>query len=108
MAAYFLFAFLDPTNGMIVRAQQAATETAIDWYNEPKYWPYILTLCSMWKNTGYSTVLYLSAITGIDRTQYEAASVDGATKWQQVIHVTLPQVLLTHHAELCLTLAIRN
>ena len=55
VAAYFLFAFLDPTNGMIVRAQQAATGTAIDWYNEPKYWPYILTLCSMWKNTGYST-----------------------------------------------------
>ena len=92
VAAYFLFAFLDPTNGMIVRAQQAATGTAIDWYNEPKYWPYILTLCSMWKNTGYSTVLYLSAITGIDRTQYEAASVDGATKWQQVIHVTLPHL----------------
>ena len=92
VAAYFLFAFLDPTNGMIVRAQQAATGTAIDWYNEPKYWPYILTLCSMWKNTGYSTVLYLSAITGIDRTQYEAASVVGATKWQQVIHVTLPHL----------------
>jgi len=92
VAAYFLFAFLDPTNGMIVRVQQAATGTAIDWYNEPKYWPYILTLCSMWKNTGYSTVLYLSAITGIDRTQYEAASVDGATKWQQVLHVTLPHL----------------
>ena len=92
VAAYFLFAFLDPTNGMIVRAQRAAGLTPIDWYNEPKYWPFILTLCSMWKNTGYSTVLYLSAITGIDRSQYEAAAVDGATKWQQTLHVTLPHL----------------
>lgn len=90
VAAYFLFAFLDPTNGMLVRMQKAAGVTPIDWYNEPKYWPVILTICSMWKNTGYSTVLYLSAITGIDRSLYEAAAVDGATKWQQVKHVTLP------------------
>ncbi len=92
VAAYFLFAFLDPTNGMISRAQRAAGGAVIDWYNEPKYWPYLLTLCNVWKNTGYSTVLYLSAITGIDRAQYEAASVDGASKWQQVLHVTLPHL----------------
>ncbi len=92
VAAYFLFAFLDPTNGMIVRAQRAAGGAVIDWYNEPKYWPYILTICNVWKCTGYSSVLYLSAITGIDRAQYEAASVDGASKWQQVMHVTLPHL----------------
>ncbi len=92
VAAYFLFAFLDPTNGMIVRAQRAAGGAVTDWYNEPGYWPYILTICVVWKNTGYSTVLYLSAITGIDRAQYEAASVDGAGKWQQVVHVTLPHL----------------
>ena len=92
VVAYFLFAFLDPTNGMIVRAQKAAGGPVVDWYNSPGYWPFILTVCSMWKNTGYSTVLYLSAITGIDRSQYEAAAVDGATKWQQVFHVTLPHL----------------
>ena len=92
VVSYFLFAFLDPTNGMIVRSQRAAGGAVIDWYNSPGYWPYILTICSVWKNTGYSTVLYLSAITGIDRTQYEAAAVDGATKWQQVWHVTLPNI----------------
>ena len=92
VVSYFLFAFLDPTNGMIVRAQKAAGGVVVDWYNSPGYWPYILTICSIWKNTGYSTVLYLSAITGIDRSQYEAAAVDGATKWQQMIHVTLPHL----------------
>ena len=92
VAAYFLFAFLDPTNGMIVRAQRAAGLTPIDWYNEPKYWPIILTLCSMWKNTGWNAIVYLAAIAGIDRSQYEAAAVDGATKWQQTLHVTLPHL----------------
>ena len=92
VVSYFLFAFLDPTNGMIVRGQRAAGTNVIDWYNSPGYWPYILTICSIWKNIGYSTVLYLSAITGIDRTQYEAAAVDGATKWQQMVHVTLPHL----------------
>ncbi len=92
VVAYFLFAFLDPTNGMIVRAQKAAGEQAIDWYNSPAYWPFILTMCYLWKSTGYSTVLYLSAITGIDKTQYEATAVDGATKWQQFTHVTLPHL----------------
>ena len=92
VVSYFLFAFLDPTNGMIVRSQKAAGAVPVDWYNTPAYWPVILTICSVWKNTGYSTVLYLSAITGIDRSQYEAAAVDGATKWQQVVHVTLPHL----------------
>ena len=40
----------------------------------------------------YSTVLYLAAITGIDQTQYEAAAIDGASKWQQILHVTLPNL----------------
>ena len=61
-----------------------------NWYHDPAGWPYILTGANLWKNVGYSTVLYLAAITGIDRTQYEAAAVDGATKWQQTKYVTLP------------------
>ena len=64
----------------------------INWYHEPKYWPVILTICNIWKNTGYSCILYLAAITGIDTTQYEAAAIDGATKWQQIKHITLPNL----------------
>lgn len=92
VASYFLLAFMDPVSGLFVHMQRAAGVTPIDWYNSPKYWPIILTICNLWKNVGYSTVLYLSAITGIDGTQYEAAAVDGATKWQQIIHITLPHL----------------
>jgi putative aldouronate transport system permease protein len=52
----------------------------------------ILTIAALWKNIGYSCILYLAAITGIDTSQYEAAAIDGATKWQQVLFVTLPHL----------------
>lgn len=92
VASYFVLAFLDATNGMIPRLQTAMGAEVIDWYKAPEYWPFLLTLANVWKTTGYAAVLYLAAITGIDATQYEAAAVDGATKWQQVIHVTLPNI----------------
>ena len=92
VASYFVLAFLDPTSGMIPAMQKAGGGAVTNFYHETRWWPLILTICSLWKNIGYSSVLYLAAITGIDTTQYEAAAVDGATKWQQVFHVTLPNI----------------
>ena len=92
VASYFLLAFLDPTRGLITHWKINAGLEPTNWYHEPKYWPIILTICNIWKQTGYSCILYLAAITGIDGTQYEAASIDGATKWQQVKYVTLPHL----------------
>ncbi len=92
VASYFVLAFLDPTRGLITSWQAKNGMDVINWYHEPKYWPVILTICNVWKNTGYSAILYLAAITGIDTTQYEAAAIDGATKWQQIKHVTLPNL----------------
>ncbi len=92
VASYFLLAFLDGTSGMIPNLQRLSGQAVTDWYQSPGYWPGILIGANLWKNIGYSTVLYLAAITGIDRTQYEAAAVDGATKWQQIRHVTLPNL----------------
>ena len=92
VASYFVLAFLDPTSGMIPGLQKASGAPVSNFYHETTWWPLILTLCNLWKNVGYSSVLYLAAITGIDTTLYEAAAVDGATKWQQVWHVTLPNI----------------
>jgi len=92
VASYFVLAFLDPTSGMIPAIQKSMGLKPTNFYHDTTYWPLILTLCNLWKNIGYSTVLYLAAITGIDTTQYEAAAVDGATKWQQIWHVTLPNI----------------
>ena len=81
VASYFVLAFLDPTSGMIPFMQKAAGQKVTNFYHDTTWWPLILTICNLWKNLGYSSVLYLAAITGIDTTQYEAAAVDGATKW---------------------------
>ena len=92
VVSYFLNAFLDAQYGMLPAAQRAAGEDPISWYTTTGPWPYIIVIANLWKNVGYSTVLYLAAITGIDSSQYEAAAIDGATKWQQIIYVTLPHL----------------
>jgi len=84
VVSYFVFAFLAPNYGVIDRYP--------NWYSDTWGWPVILTIATLWKNVGYSCILYLAAITGIDSQQYEAASIDGASKWQQVWHVTLPNI----------------
>lgn len=92
VASYFLLAFLDPSRGLLTTIQKNAGEIPMNWYHENGPWPFLLTLSYLWKNVGYSTILYLAAITGIDGSQYEAAAIDGATKWQQIKYVTLPHL----------------
>ncbi len=92
VASYFVLAFLDPTRGLLVNIQRSWGMEPINWYNDAKPWPIILTIASLWKTIGYSTILYLAAITGIDASQYEAASIDGATKWKQIFYITIPHL----------------
>lgn len=92
VVSYFLNAFLDAQYGMIPAMQAAAGKEITSWYTTPGPWPYLLVFANLWKNVGYSTVLYLAAITGIDANQYEAAAIDGASKWQQVLYVTIPHL----------------
>lgn len=92
VVSYFVFAFLSPERGLITNMQQSLGITPTEWYNDAGPWPYILTIANMWKNTGYSCVLYLAAISGIDSCQYEAARIDGVNKWQQIIYVTIPHI----------------
>lgn len=92
VASYFVLAFLDPTRGLITNIQANLGMEVTNWYNDPKPWPIILTIANLWKNVGYSTILYLATITSIDTHQYEAASIEGANKWQQVWYITIPNL----------------
>ncbi|CAM4192025.1 ABC transporter permease [Lederbergia lenta] len=65
----------------------------VSWYTEASYWPYILTFVSTWKGVGFLCVIYLAAIVGIDGEYYEAATLDGANKWQQIRFITIPLIL---------------
>lgn len=91
IVSYLAFAFLSSSNGYINNSLLAAFGAApIDWYNSPKYWPFILVIINIWKGLGYNMILYYATICGIDHTLYEAAVVDGANRWQQIRNVTLP------------------
>lgn len=61
-----------------------------DFYRTPWVWPIIIVVVEIWKSLGYGTVIYLASIMGIDESVYEAAYVDGASKWQRIRYVTLP------------------
>ncbi|MHA7964864.1 ABC transporter permease [Paenibacillus sp. CAU 1782] len=65
---------------------------AISWYTEPKYWPYILTIVHLWKSVGFSCIIYLASIISIDNEYYEAATLDGASKWMQIRAITIPLI----------------
>ena len=65
----------------------------IMWYNDPKYWPAILIITNTWKGIGYGCLIYISSINGIEASYFEAAELDGANKFQQIWHITLPEIL---------------
>ncbi len=91
--AYLAYAFLATDTGLInntIIKGLMGKEEGIAWYSEPKYWPFILTFVQQWRMIGFGMLLYLSTIVGIDRSYYEAAMLDGATKWQQIKRITLP------------------
>ncbi len=90
VASYFVFAILSTDKGIANKIVGLFGGDEINWYAEPKYWPFILFICNEWKRIGYSSIIYYSTIRGFDPTYYEAAKMDGANWFQCIIHVTLP------------------
>lgn len=96
VVSYLVFAFLSNGNGFLNNTVLPMLGMEpIDWYNQPQYWPFILVIVQLWKTLGYSCILYYATICGIDRSLYEAAVVDGASRWQQICNVTLPSLKST-------------
>ncbi|MGN0972605.1 MAG: ABC transporter permease [Aristaeellaceae bacterium] len=69
--------------------------TKQNWLQDPKYFRLIYVLSDIWQGIGWNSIIYLAALSGIDQEQYEAARIDGANRFQQVLHVTLPGLLPT-------------
>ena len=86
----FVQALLGHENGTINALIAGAGGEKINFYAKPELWPGILLIVNIWKGAGYSSVVYLAAITGIDGTLYEAARIDGATKRNEIRYITLP------------------
>ena len=93
IVAYIAMSFLASENGVLnTQLLPALGMDPISWYSEPKYWPFILFFVKNWKGIGYSSIVYLAAIAGINPEYFEAASVDGASRFKQIIHITLPSL----------------
>lgn len=88
---YLVFAFFSVENGFVNNYILPIFHAEpIKWYSEAKYWPFILVFVSAWKTVGYNCIVYLATLMGFDRSFYESAQIDGATKWQQIRYITLP------------------
>lgn len=92
IVSYIMYAFLNSNGGIMNQLFGHFNLPKVNWYATPKYWPFILTITNVWKGMGYGMIVYLASITGIDKSLYEAAVVDGANRWQQIRRITLPML----------------
>ena len=85
-----LIDLLSPSTGLLADVFRMCGAEPIFFLTEPDLFPYLLVVTDVWKGAGYGTIIYLAAITSIDPSYYEAAVMDGANRFQQAIHITLP------------------
>ena len=90
ICAYIGYAFLSKETGLMNHFLEILGHQPIDWYSDAGKWPFILTFIHIWKGIGYSSIIYMASIIGIDTSLYESAMIDGAKKWQQIRYITLP------------------
>ena len=93
IVSYMVRGFLDYNGGLVNAALKAFGQKPVNWYSQKKYWPFILTFVHTWKGVGYGCLLYIATLLGIDATLYEAAALDGASRLQQIRHITLPHLV---------------
>jgi multiple sugar transport system permease protein/putative aldouronate transport system permease protein len=91
--SYIVEALLQRNTGLINQLLLTLGKGEINFYLEYKYWPFILLLVKLWKNAGYTSVLYLATLSGVDTQLYEAAVLDGASKRQQRRYITIPMLI---------------
>lgn len=87
--------FLSPTSGVVNAVLEAFGQEPVYFLAQPGFFVVIYTLMSIWKSTGYGSIVYIAALTSIPQDLYEAAQADGAGRWRQFVHVTLPGLLPT-------------
>ena len=91
VVSYIVCALLSHENGMLNNSLLPLFgKEPVQWYLDEKPWPAILIVTNCWKGVGYGTLIYIAGIAGIDKAFYEAAELDGASKWQQITRITLP------------------
>ena len=86
---FIVYAFISTDTGILNNLFGTHTR----YYSTVSFWPIILTIVKMWNSVGYGSVLYMSVLSGIDSSLYEAAEIDGANRWKQILHITIPSLV---------------
>ena len=93
IVSYMAYAILNPSYGILNRIFEFCGFARIDWYNTPFAWPAIMTVAGVWKYVGMDSIVYYAALMGIDPTLFEAADIDGASKWQKIKSIIIPSLV---------------
>jgi putative aldouronate transport system permease protein len=95
VVAMIVYGFFDYEAGMINTVLKGLGIERMSFYSQPELWPVILTVLRIWKSTGSGCILYLAVLVGIDPQLYEAAQIDGASRWARIRHISLPLLVPT-------------
>lgn len=87
-----LIEFLSMNGGMLNSLLNVLGLPSVNFLGDPNAFVPTVIVSDIWKGLGYNAVIYLAALTGVDPTLYEAAAIDGAGRWKQTLHVTLPSI----------------
>ena len=86
---------LSPTNGVVNNIIRASGGTPVNFMGTSKYFRPLYIGSGIWQSFGWNSIIYLAALTGVDPALYEAAYIDGANRWQKIIHVSVPSIMPT-------------
>lgn len=93
IVGFVTYALLSPTNGFLEDVVSFFGGEMPDVYMKSGYWPAILTIVSRWKGIGMGSMVYFAALMGVDTALYEAAEIDGATRFQKMRYISLPHLI---------------
>ena len=93
VVGYISYIFLNPVIGVINQFLAGLSIDKVQWYAEPKHWPFILSFVNIWKNVGMGSVIYFAALINLDTQLFEAAQIDGASKLQQTWYISIPALI---------------
>jgi putative aldouronate transport system permease protein len=92
IVGYMTYAFFNPQFGIANQVLKAFGLSSVEWYAVPAVWPAILVIFYIWKSVGMGLIIYYAALMGIDSRLFEAATLDGANRFKQIIYISLPSL----------------
>ncbi len=93
IVGYITYAIFNPSLGVLNQMLALFNQNPVDVYSNLSYWPFIIVIVNIWKGVGMGCIIYYAALMGVDPALYEAATIDGANRWQQTRYVSLPSLV---------------